>query len=76
MFIKGQYLHEVSLLHGLRSITLECLSSSVFVLVEARTRLSERFLLRLSPKIISDSKIWREVLVLPKIWLGCGGYGW
>ena len=60
----GQYRHEVGRLQGRASTNL---LSSCLVLVDARTRWSERFLLRLRPNTISDSNSGLDVLVLPRM---------
>ena len=47
----GQYLHVLGHLHGVLSI---CFGFSFMVRVDVRTKLSDRFLLCLSPKVASS----------------------
>ena len=61
---RGQYLQVDGLLHGFKSRCLGVLSVFL-VLVEARNKWSDKFLLRRRPKMISATNNWHEVLVLP-----------
>ena len=66
-FSKGQYLPVDVLLHVFMSTHFISFISSFFMLAEARTSWSDRFLLWRSPKMISDSESGRDFLVLPRI---------
>ena len=60
----GQYLQFLGRLQGVFSI---CLGLSVTVRVEALTKLSDKFLFRLSPKIMVFSTKCRVPLDFPRI---------
>ena len=64
VFSLRQYLQVVGRLQG-RATT--CFSSFCLVLIDARTKWSERFLFRQRPNTVSDSNSGLEVLVLPRI---------
>ena len=66
-FRRRLYLQDDVQLHGLVSTRLGGFSILVLELVEARTKWSERFLFRRSPKMISVSKSGRHVLVFPRM---------